>query len=574
MKRVLSVVVSLSLILCSCGKSNEPIMQRETIEFEERTILVRRYGKDNKPLGNNFGIKVKGIVGKTGISLASLKKLVTEDQCNITKAFYYDKYDKIGVFKEEPVKVGEIERIRLICDNESPKPMFTPKPSLTPTPAPTATTDPVGREIRISYINEKQEVIEHMTLPVRAGEGKTIVNINTFKSVIPKDKCNNITEVFYISEGTRKVLTGEDVTLDEVESVDLVCWNQEASPSHVPTPTPRPTPTASLEPTHAPTRTTEPTPTPEKKSNKYAYFKIVGIVVAVFTACILITYVIRRCKGGQTNTKVTNTNANIRYPIHTVQLSERALLEIGTAICDNNYPILIRATTNYYRMHSIVSIPEELRYKIYNCLKGRLHALAELDEWKNNEKEVFRTMLRAVKRLGLYDKLMTEQRDFYNGLVEEEVFNLDTLTDDFNDVTDVTEKRSKEEEDQGEGKEKESAQKKELAPAQEPDPDVAKLRDMLSSPSCNVSELAISTIRLARQNKLNLVSSDIQKQLYTTIFNHTIAFGNDTKIFKLGVHVINALGRLGAIQKLIEVRCGQMGLVLNTILAEDVLDQH
>jgi hypothetical protein len=280
---MLSVVVSLSLILCSCGKSNEAITQRDIMEFEERTIPVSRYGKDNKPLGNNFGIPVKGIAGKAEISLASIKKLVTEDQCNITEAFYYDKYDKafIGLLKEESVKVEKIERIRLICDNENLKPTFTPKPtptpkpSLTPTPSPTATERPVAREIQISYINENKEVIKQETLPVKADEGKAKVNINTFGSVIPKDKCNNITGVFYISEGTRKALTDEDVTLDEIEGVEFVCEEEEINPTPIPTPT----------------------PAPAAKEEKYSWGAIAVFTVVAIVVVGTVLYIIK-CVGG------------------------------------------------------------------------------------------------------------------------------------------------------------------------------------------------------------------------------------------------------------------------------------
>jgi hypothetical protein len=84
-----------------------------------------------------------------------------------------------------------------------------------------------------------------------------------------------------------------------------------------------------------------------------------------------------------------------------------------------------------------VLLSVDLQGKVYEYLKGKLHALAEAD-WSSNEWRIFITLVRAVKRIGLYDQLMDEQKAFYveNGVRTCE-FKLKKLTDDFDDVTKI-----------------------------------------------------------------------------------------------------------------------------------------
>jgi hypothetical protein len=82
------------------------------------------------------------------------------------------------------------------------------------------------RKIQIVCVNEKKKELNRMILHVGEGEGKTTVSIDNFKVIIPKDKCN-ITKAFYVKGDTRKALTEKQVTLDDIDSIELVCQGQE-----------------------------------------------------------------------------------------------------------------------------------------------------------------------------------------------------------------------------------------------------------------------------------------------------------------------------------------------------------
>jgi hypothetical protein len=324
----------------------------------------------------------------------------------------------------------------------------------------------VAREIRISYINEKQEVIEQEILPVKADEGKTKVNINTFRSVIPKDKCNNVTEVFYISEGTRKALTGEDVTLDEIESVDLVCEGEEVKPPPPP----------------------YPTPDSKAKEEKYSWSTIAVFAVVAIVVVGTILYIIKCVGGGQAGTQVIPNGDG--------------------------------------KGKGVMVVPHK---NAHNEDASRIEGREVLHEDRKEE----------------ISKKVTD----------------DDVEDKVNASKVPVKKSPAREVSQHENS------------AQDPNSDVAELQAMLSSGHYDLSELAILTIRLARQNKLNLVSNDNRLQLYKIFFGHAIAINNGSESFKLGVHAINALGRLKFIWKIVELRCGKMKLDPNKILTEDVLNQ-
>jgi hypothetical protein len=73
-----------------------------------------------------------------------------------------------------------------------------------------------------------------------------------------------------------------------------------------------------------------------------------------------------------------------------------SLLNVERTICDLN-----------------CDIHDDLCERMYGCFKARLHELAVIEEWNGNEGLVFRTLVRAVDRIGLYDRLMDEQKAFY-----------------------------------------------------------------------------------------------------------------------------------------------------------------
>jgi hypothetical protein len=204
---------------------------------------------------------MKCIRGKSEITLSYLKKLVPENQCNITEAFYYNR-DSSGALKG-PVKLDEIEGIKIICDCKKVNPTPPPSPTPRPTPTPTRRPEPIVRKIQISYINEKNEILSSAIIPVRVGEGKTTVSIDNFKALR-----SNITKAFYIKEGTRKALTEKHVTLNEIDSIEVVCKDQESNLSSTPVPSPL--------------------PASEEGNNEHKWVKIaVGSILAVGTIIIV-----------------------------------------------------------------------------------------------------------------------------------------------------------------------------------------------------------------------------------------------------------------------------------------------
>jgi hypothetical protein len=169
MKKIISVVLSLCLVLCSCGKVNEPLVKRELIDqtrqvvpskqadetiptdakasvpkAKEKIIAIKLFDTRDKKLGD-VEITVKDEEEAT-MNVDSLKELIPENVCNITEAIFLDNEGRIYTLTQEAVSIKDIHDIELICGvptatpspTPAPTPTKTPEPSLTPAPSPTA----------------------------------------------------------------------------------------------------------------------------------------------------------------------------------------------------------------------------------------------------------------------------------------------------------------------------------------------------------------------------------------------------------------------------------------------------
>jgi hypothetical protein len=149
-----------------------------------------------------------------------------------------------------------------------------------------------------------------------------------------------------------------DDTTDAEEDVDI--------PEPTPTPIPKPTPTKTPEPSLTPvpsstveatlsmskspepskiptskpsvkpsaTATPEPSKNPEKTNDKYSYFRIACVVVAVIVAIVLMVKMVKRCKGkevknGNKIDVIANLQAIMASPGHNRVAVARAIISIA-----------------------------------------------------------------------------------------------------------------------------------------------------------------------------------------------------------------------------------------------------
>jgi hypothetical protein len=302
------------------------------------------------------------------------------------------------------------------------------------------------------------------------------VNVDSLKEVISVDVCNITEAFFWNNEGNRYKLTQEPVYVHHIQAMELTC-NVPTSTS-IPSPTPNsPTPSASKKPEPSKTlipkpsvkpsatATPEPRPTSKKENDKYAYFKIACIVVAVIAAVALIVKIVKRCRSGRT---VTFVDVGVEYDrldvvpqdqeeaqqgqqdqvqVEVLQDQEEARYAIGDADLDalrqavdgKGMKVIVETITRLYGENLAGSIPEELREGVYGCLKSRLRELAAPDkDWHYNEPFIFLTLVRAVARIGLYERLMAEDKEFYlGGNVASGYFEYEIIDKGFDDVVEL-----------------------------------------------------------------------------------------------------------------------------------------
>ncbi|MDR0917659.1 MAG: hypothetical protein LBM93_00170 [Oscillospiraceae bacterium] len=144
MKRITAILLSLCLVLCSCGKGNEPLAKRELIAQTkadaseppkpiEKTIPIKYLG-ENLEIIEETSIDVKGVESETTISINYLKDTIPEDTCDIVDAHYW----KDGIEKpltEKPISLDEVDMIELICWGKEVNRSSTPSPTPSATPA-------------------------------------------------------------------------------------------------------------------------------------------------------------------------------------------------------------------------------------------------------------------------------------------------------------------------------------------------------------------------------------------------------------------------------------------------------
>jgi hypothetical protein len=360
MKRITAVILSLSLILCSCGKSNKPLVKRDPSEYVEKTIPVIRYDQDAKELGV-LNVKIKD---NNVVNINSLKNKISEKDCRILSGFYC-KGDICEKLTEENVNIDKIDRFDLFCEAR--------KDNTTPTPRPPPSASP-----------QPKAILEPQLTPAPSSTEKTIPS--TSKS---------------------------------------------------------PQPTETLEPQ----LTSEPS-----KTHKYAYFKTLGFVILTVIIVVIISKVINKCRGNYRANAPVAYRENVMGIVHgTVLLDvveatrvinpenlEVTLEELNNALKSTDLNAMVDHITNIFKSHLCHLIPSDTAETVYNYLKERLHELAELEKWKTKESEIFMTIMRAVNRLGLHNRLMAEQQQFYKDhQIPERYFILDNLTDNFKDVTQI-----------------------------------------------------------------------------------------------------------------------------------------
>ncbi|MDR0917658.1 MAG: hypothetical protein LBM93_00165 [Oscillospiraceae bacterium] len=130
MKRVLSIILSLSLILCNCGKVNEPIIKRDTI----KTIPINYLGEGHEKIWGTT-IEIKGVEDETTVSINNFKEAIPKDKYDKVNAWYWK--NGIGrALTEKPIHLDEVDKVEFVRKKEEVNHSPTPTPSLTPSPSP------------------------------------------------------------------------------------------------------------------------------------------------------------------------------------------------------------------------------------------------------------------------------------------------------------------------------------------------------------------------------------------------------------------------------------------------------
>jgi hypothetical protein len=111
-----------------------------------------------------------------------------------------------------------------------------------------------------------------------------------------------------------------------------------------------------------------------------------------------------------------------------------SLNKLKRAIDGEDIKEVVRLISVFYYNGVNGLFPKRLLRKLYYFLKGKLHALAASD-WSQNEYCVFMTLLRAIDRIELYEKLMDEEKAFYvERNISSRFFRIQNLIDGFDDI--------------------------------------------------------------------------------------------------------------------------------------------
>jgi hypothetical protein len=164
MEKLTAILLSLCLVVCSCGKSNEPLVKRELIDqtkhehqpkdpdvsadakasvpkAKEKIIAIKLFDTRDKELGN-IEITVKDEEGAT-MNVDSLKELIPKNVCNITETLFWSNEGRRYPLTQEAVSIKDIHDIELICGVPTATPSPTPAPSSATKASPSASKSPV-----------------------------------------------------------------------------------------------------------------------------------------------------------------------------------------------------------------------------------------------------------------------------------------------------------------------------------------------------------------------------------------------------------------------------------------------
>jgi hypothetical protein len=124
--------------------------------------------------------------------------------------------------------------------------------------------------------------------------------------------------------------------------------------------------------------------------------------------------------------------------VEVFSVPSRFLDALSRAVEHTDIGEIVRTITQMYREGLSNRLPESLSGGVYRCLANKLHALVEIKRWVRDEHCVFMTLVRAVNRIGYYNILMEDEREFYvSKSIPTSYYGLENLIDDFDDMTEV-----------------------------------------------------------------------------------------------------------------------------------------
>ncbi|MDR0956939.1 MAG: hypothetical protein LBL77_03675, partial [Endomicrobium sp.] len=140
MKKIISIIISFTLVLGACGRSNESIIKRESPSLVRKDIPIRCFDEKDKKI-EDLIFKASGIEGKIEISINDIQKKIPESMCEIANAFYYVDGERKAL-TEELINVNDVsEWIELVCRSQKEESTKS-DPTSTPTPAPSPSASP------------------------------------------------------------------------------------------------------------------------------------------------------------------------------------------------------------------------------------------------------------------------------------------------------------------------------------------------------------------------------------------------------------------------------------------------
>jgi hypothetical protein len=120
MKKTLSLILTVSLVLSACGRTEDPLLKRS----EKFSIIADREQPIQIPINffdKNFESKIgKGsmLLNKPLITFTDFKDLVPQSQCKVVEVFYY-KDDKCFPIGDNPVNINKegVNKLNVACEN-------------------------------------------------------------------------------------------------------------------------------------------------------------------------------------------------------------------------------------------------------------------------------------------------------------------------------------------------------------------------------------------------------------------------------------------------------------------------